>query len=1287
MKFIKYITFVLLLFSLAGCVTGIDKVSPDTGSIIQGTEKQKNNKETIKNLDNNKLTLEIQKHIDPRSYDVVTKFDRMIISDNENLIEVWDVRKLKKLYKYQSVKANEKIRKNLLNKETGLVYTVVSAPKKQKIYIWDIVSGKTLKVFDLSLNTSYVSEFILDSLNNKLLLLGKKIQVLNLVSFKIEEEFSNKYELNWDFNDDFYNSISPENRNYLYVEKTRKLFYIQKKGSFNKSTYDYYLINFEDQKISNFGDLFNKKQIYSLLLSDAFGGSIFFTYDNKIEIKRFDKTKRTIINTDYKNIELLGVFKSEFLYYIADEVLHVFNLKEKKVIYTSKKNEAKKKLDFSKLFGTQRRSFLEKNPSYFFDNYSGYVHELRNTNIIEYKLKLGNVYQRNIIITNDSFKNLNFIKKYNKILVLNKYDRLAFLSPTKNQLDQLDMVVSDLILGHFNSHIYVFSNLEPVNNKYMVYANIFDLSKLENRRIKLDIELEEYDSYLKLFYKNEKFYLYSKKYNKGFTLSVFSLDGRLKAKKYIKGWVRGKIYFTKNKVVLIKKYRKGKFEITVRKADSLKKLFTDTVNLNTLDDVVTQLINGKLYFIMINDGSPGFSPKYTLSKQSYSPIDFNLKTRVIKKTTLESLKVNKLGKILGKHNINRSETYSLPSDSEILFKEKNIYGTVITKNNYNNKLKNKINDLMLKEYNLKDGYYYVNSLGGDYSFGIWSKNGKLLAEFNQYKHCKFTVNNEETFLYVENEKNNTIDVIDLKSYKKIGSISNKSNDILSMFILKDLLIVKTFSHYDIYSIISNKKVAELRNIDDEILLVNNEGYFYSNSKNFEKFHFVKNNKEVIPFNSLYDIFFRPDLVKITLEGKDITPYTNGLNLAKVVENPPPRVTITRANNKSVKNYKVTQDTRTIDLEFRVSEIGNGGIGLIRVYQEGKLVKTIGRGIVSREGKNIYEEIQQNELDSLSKRKQKEYLAQLSRRLSKSISNNLDTSELVGQISIPDIENKEGRYKITLPLKAGSNTIEVEAFNKTNTVLSERESITVNAKIKKRIPKVYALVLGVNKFQSPFTIKNLRYSENDAKAIAHTIKNATKYKKEIILFIGKNVTKKNIQQSIAKIKKKAHLEDEIIFYISTHGKATAAGLYLIPYKNDDFKEWLNFKNIFNSIQSIAALEQIFIVDACEAGKAGDIVSLVYDAKASVLAKQSGIHTLMATTKGTSAFESLDPKVKHGLFTNKILKALDNKNTDKNKDGWISVVEVSEKLQEPAKDTEFQFPIIRNIGQDINIKKVR
>lgn len=543
-------------------------------------------------------------------------------------------------------------------------------------------------------------------------------------------------------------------------------------------------------------------------------------------------------------------------------------------------------------------------------------------------------------------------------------------------------------------------------------------------------------------------------------------------------------------------------------------------------------------------------------------------------------------------------------------------------------------------------------------------------------------------------RSGVIDILDLNG-NFIATLIGHDGDIESFTIVDNMLATtgsdKTIKFWDISKLQSKYQLLQplstLVISNQDWVLWTEEGYFTASENGAKLIGFHVNSKQGIQkeaswvsIDKLYDHFFRPDLVKLKLQGVDISQFTNGLTYEDVLKTPPPSVHISKVLEKDIDKKK-----RELILHFNVEENDGGGVGTIRIYQEGKLVKTIGEGKINREIANADKKFKEEKLNELLKQKQKEYLAQLEVSASKSINGTLKASELVGDVEPEEITNKEGAFSVILPIKAGKNSISVEAFNKTNTVASYRETIEVNGKIKKRKPKIYVIAAGVNEFEQD-NVSKLKYSENDAKTIAKEIKNATEYKTEVTLLTGKNVTKENILKAIAKIKKKAHLEDKIVFYISTHGKAARGRLYLVPQNNKKLKNWINFEELFSEIQSVAALDQIFIIDACESGQASDIMSSVYDAKASVLAKQSGVHVLMATTKGTFAFESADKNVKHGVFTNNILKALQTKGTDKNKNGKISIVELSKTLKEPEYSVNHQFPIIRNVGEDTYIKKI-
>jgi len=557
----------------------------------------------------------------------------------------------------------------------------------------------------------------------------------------------------------------------------------------------------------------------------------------------------------------------------------------------------------------------------------------------------------------------------------------------------------------------------------------------------------------------------------------------------------------------------------------------------------------------------------------------------------------------------------------------------ILKNSLADKSGLKINDII----------YAIN----DKKFKNTNEFQSLLKELGEYK-------------ITLKRKNKKIDLFLKKDVKTIGFISNLHKTIypqLSLFITK-----------------TNEWIAWTP-----------EGYFNASEKgaNYLYFHLnhgAEHEAEAIPMKKLYDHFFRPDLIKLKLTGEEeaYQKAIGKLDFREALKNPPPTVKIDKIKKETSKDK--------IKLAFNIEE-QKGGVGLIRIYQEGKLIVTIGEGEVKRQSANIDAILAQDRRDAIQRKAQEKKRKVNDKNISKDIK---EVKFSVPKVTTPTTTNKAGAYSVEIDLKSGNNEIAIEAFNKTNTVASYRESVTIDAKIPKRKPKLYVIVAGVNEFESTAEgIKNLRYSENDANAI----KDSVEQKMETVFsdinmttLIGKELTKANLYKKVKAISEKAHLEDTVLFYISTHGRSEGEELYLVPYNNGDAEDWLKFKDTFQAIQSIKALNQIFVIDACESGTANDIVSAVYDSKASVLAKSSGVHMLLATTRGTNAFESDDPKVKNGVFTHRILEALRSRGTDLNKDNFISIKEVSTELRKPQSNSEFQYPVIRNVGSDVRLERV-
>lgn len=481
---------------------------------------------------------------------------------------------------------------------------------------------------------------------------------------------------------------------------------------------------------------------------------------------------------------------------------------------------------------------------------------------------------------------------------------------------------------------------------------------------------------------------------------------------------------------------------------------------------------------------------------------------------------------------------------------------------------------------------------------------------------------------------------------------------------------------------------------NEFVTWTQEGYFTVSSPKALKYiswHMNRGyDKEAYRYDlsKFYDVFFRPDLVKLKLQGKDITPYTGGLTAQDALKNPPPSPKIIAVDDTnqhlidSDKPMQVATKQEKVKVKFSIADEG-GGVGSIRIYQEGKLIQTIGSYEITKVTANVDSKLAEKSFEE--SRKSSSLLA-----LAKAVNKEeLTFEDRVGRVDAQQLRNQAGTYEAEVSLKEGSNQISIEAFNSTNTITSYQASIDIKAEIPKKPSKLYAIVAGVNNFDASY-IPALKYAVGDAKAIADEMFKAKKTiydDVEVIYITDKKVTKESIYDAFKNVQKKASVNDTVVFYISTHGVSANGTFYLFPSNNADAGQFIDFSDLFKMSSSMKALSQVFIVDACQSGGAVDIASSVYDSRASVMARSAGIHLLSASTSGTSAFEN--EKAGHGVFTNEILASLKNPFNDTNKDGFVSIIEVSNNLikRQQEEENNAQMPVIRNVGNDIFVKKIK
>ncbi len=432
-----------------------------------------------------------------------------------------------------------------------------------------------------------------------------------------------------------------------------------------------------------------------------------------------------------------------------------------------------------------------------------------------------------------------------------------------------------------------------------------------------------------------------------------------------------------------------------------------------------------------------------------------------------------------------------------------------------------------------------------------------------------------------------------------------------------------------------------------------------------------NDKEArfIPSGQLYDVFFRPDIVLAKFRGDDISSLIN-LTAAQALKNPPPILSFTRVPS--------TTKSNTEKVCYKAVATG-GGIGEVRLFQNGKLIKSDGfyRENVAKSDTRIKLAAVDSAAVTRSLR-----LTQVMLKSEPAIaaSSKGETFE-----ECQDIE--------TIP---GENEIGVAAFNATNTVQSKLETVSFTSDRQAEEPHLYVLGIGINQYAA--SENNLTYAVKDATDFRTMIQAKAKglYKENNIHIEGLSdaqASKAGIQQAIAAIASKVKPWDNFILFVASHGYLQDNQYYIVTA---DFDGVVNTANMISSNEivgmskNIKSLSQLLIFDTCHAGGVDNIIGGLYDARMSVMAKKMGLH-IYASAGSTQT--ALDGYQGNGLFTHTLLDSMKTPaTTDSNGDKEVSVAELGERAKQETLDISTklgapQSPNIINFGKDNALFGVR
>ncbi|MEK7197686.1 MAG: caspase family protein, partial [Nitrospirota bacterium] len=280
--------------------------------------------------------------------------------------------------------------------------------------------------------------------------------------------------------------------------------------------------------------------------------------------------------------------------------------------------------------------------------------------------------------------------------------------------------------------------------------------------------------------------------------------------------------------------------------------------------------------------------------------------------------------------------------------------------------------------------------------------------------------------------------------------------------------------------------------------------------------------------------------------------------------------------------------------------------------------------------------------------------------------------------------------------SGENEISITAFNKDNTVQGYMQTAKFTSAIKQEEPHLYILSIGIDQYKDS-TI-SLKYAVKDSNDIKDKlIKQAeTLYKPQNIHHImlkDSEAAKSKILGKISELSRKIKPTDSFILFVAGHGVLLQNQYYMLTHEYDgkvNENTMISSNEIVEISKKIKSLSQLFIFDTCHAGGVDYIVSGLYDARMSVLAKKMGLHIYASANSKEAAMDGYQG---NGLFTYTLLDGLNNKKeADKNKDNKISLVELGEYTKQTTTEISKkighqQTPLIINFGKDNPVYNLR
>ncbi|EDZ63811.1 putative cysteine peptidase containing WD40 repe at domain [Sulfurimonas gotlandica GD1] len=676
-----------------------------------------------------------------------------------------------------------------------------------------------------------------------------------------------------------------------------------------------------------------------------------------------------------------------------------------------------------------------------------------------------------------------------------------------------------------------------------------------------------------------------------------------------------------------------------------KQLMTHSKN-----DIILWDLEGKNKILPLNVEGEIKEISYTKGKSNV--LTLVSRTRKNHKYILTSWDIKK-SKVLQKKILNYVRLYS---DSIAMETQRQPEGTDIKIYNTSNNFKEKIIHINNQEF--------LKSVSQDSKkLLIYGDNSILIdLESNQTQKLSFSpslydgktfgikrathvfLNHDNTIIALTSDGN--VEIYDVKNNNFIHKINVSDTQISHVSFSDDdkKIIALKRGAVKVFDIASEKELLSLTSFDDgEWISMTPEGYFNASPNAAKHLNILIGPMKVSSIDQYYETFFRPDIVaSVMSEDKNIQYATAKPTLKLSEVKPAPEVAII--------DTKKSIDSEELQVTLKITP-SSGGIGQIRLYLDGVLVKTDGdRGLQKKQDKNVV----------------------------------LKT--------------------YTLKLPKGEHTVKAIVYNEENTMASREDILAVVSTFNPITkPNIYAVVVGINEYKNPSI--SLKYAVADAELFAQTIKDKTKglYSNvKVELLTSKDQTSKENITKTLKALENISPNDLFIFFVASHGMVEDAKYHMITSNVGALssrgieKEAISQNALRDMIANIPTTKKFIVLDTCNSGALGQAIEVALLTRGlnettamKVLSRAVGSTIISASS---SSQEALEGYKGHGLLTYVLAEGLKG-NADSDRDGYIKTLEIANFVEDTVPEIaekEFkraQYPFVSPLGQGFPLVKVK